>query len=130
LTFTIANSRPSFVTEPELRTAEPPDEFDVYELVILRRPDDAPPLDDEAAELLQRQHLGHFASMKEAGYMRVAGPLDNQPDESWRGICLYQVGSLEEARRLAESDPAVRAGRFSIDVMNWYTAKGALPFPA
>jgi uncharacterized protein YciI len=118
------------VTEPELRTAEPPDEFDVYELVILRRPDDAPPLDDEAAELLQRQHLGHFASMKEAGYMRVAGPLDNQPDESWRGICLYQVGSLEEARRLAQSDPAVRAGRFSIDVMNWYTAKGALPFPA
>jgi uncharacterized protein len=127
-TFTIANSKPSSVTDGEPRTAESPDEFDVYELVILRRPADAPLIDDAAAELLQRQHLGHFATMKEAGYLKVAGPLENQPDESWRGICLYQVGSLDEARRLAESDPAVRAGRFSIDVMNWYTLKGALSF--
>ena len=118
------------MTDAEPRTADPPDDFDVYELVVLRRPAHLPPIDDAAAELLQRQHLGHFATMKDAGYLKVAGPLDDQPDESWRGICLYQVGSLEEARRLAQSDPAVRAGRFSIDVMNWYTAKGALPFPA
>jgi uncharacterized protein len=116
------------VSEVEPRTAEPPDEFDVYELVILRRPADLPVIDDATAELFQRQHLGHFATMKEAGYMKVAGPLDDQPDESWRGVCLYQVGSLAEARRLAESDPAVRAGRFTIDVMNWYTKKGALLF--
>jgi uncharacterized protein YciI len=116
------------VTDAEPRTAEPPEEFDVYELVILRRPVDVPPVDDATAELFQRQHLGHFAAMKEAGYLKVAGPLEDQPDESWRGVCLYQVGSLAEARRLAESDPAVRAGRFSIDVMNWYTRKGAVLF--
>jgi uncharacterized protein len=118
------------VSNEEPRTAEPPDEFDVYELVVLRRPINAPAIDDATAELFQRQHLGHFATMKEAGYMKVAGPLDNQPDENWRGVCLYQVGSLAEARRLAESDPAVRAGRFVVDVMNWYTAKGAIPFPS
>jgi uncharacterized protein len=116
------------VADAEPRTAEPPDEFDVYELVLLRRPSDLPAIDDATAELFQRQHLGHFATMKEAGYLKVAGPLDDQPDESWRGVCLYQVGSLAEARRLAESDPAVRAGRFSIDVMSWYTKKGALHF--
>jgi uncharacterized protein YciI len=116
------------VTESEPRTAEPPEEFDVYELVVLRRPADLPTIDDATADLLQRQHLGHFANMKEAGYLKVAGPLVDQPDESWRGICLYQVGSLAEARRLAESDPAVRAGRFSIDVMNWFTQRGALRF--
>jgi uncharacterized protein len=116
------------VSDGDARTAEPPDEFDVYELVILRRPVDAPDIDNATAELYQAQHLGHFATMKEAGYLKVAGPLDEQPDESWRGLCLYQVGSLVEARRLAESDPAVRAGRFSIDVMNWYTAKNALTF--
>jgi uncharacterized protein YciI len=127
-TFIIANSKHSSVTDEEPRTAEPPDEFDVYELVILRRPANAAPIDEATAELFQRQHLGHFATMKEAGHLKVAGPLENQPDQSWRGICIYQVGSLEEARRLAESDPAVRAGRFSIDVMNWYTQKGALTF--
>jgi uncharacterized protein len=109
--------------------AEPPAEFDAYELVLLRRPEDRAEIDDMTAERLQGQHLGHFAAMKRAGHLKVAGPLDDQPDDSWRGICLYQVGSLEEARRLAELDPAVRAGRFTVDVMSWYTAKGALLFP-
>jgi uncharacterized protein YciI len=110
-------------------TAGPPAEFDVYELVLLRRPENRPEVDDETAERLQGQHLGHFAAMKKAGHLKVAGPLDDQPDESWRGICLYKVGSLKEARRLAELDPAVRAGQFTVDVMSWYTAKGALSFP-
>jgi uncharacterized protein YciI len=116
--------------EDEPRTDEPPAEFDVYELIVLRRSPDAPPLDEATENLIQSQHLGHFAAMKDAGYLKVAGPLTEQPDDSWRGICLYQVGSLSEARRLAESDPAVRAGRFTIDTMNWYTAKGALTFPS
>jgi uncharacterized protein len=110
------------------RSAEPPAEFDVYELVLLRRAEGRPEIDDETADRLQRQHLGHFAAMKEAGHLKVAGPLDEQPDDSWRGICLYQVGSTDEVRRLAEQDPAVRAGRFRIEVMQWYTAKGALGF--
>jgi uncharacterized protein len=110
-------------------TAEPPAAFDTYELVLLRLSETAPALDDDAAAQLQRQHLGHFAAMRAAGHLKVAGPLSDQPDESWRGICLYQVGSLQEARRLAELDPAVKAGRFRVEVMTWRTARGALRFP-
>lgn len=110
------------------RTAEPPAEFDVYQLVVLRRPANRPTYDEATEELLQSQHLGHFATMTEAGLMRVAGPLSDQPDQSMRGICIYQVGSVDEARRYAEDDPAVKAGLFTIDVMTWRTAKGAIPF--
>ena len=109
-------------------TAEPPTEFDFYEFVLLRRAPNPPLIDEEAAELLQRQHLGHLSAMRDAGHLKVAGPFGDQPDEGWRGLCLYQVGSLEEARRLAEGDPAVRAGRFAVDVMHWYTRKGAVRF--
>jgi uncharacterized protein YciI len=112
----------------EPRTAEPPAEFDTYQLVILRRPSDPPAYDEETRALLQRQHLGHFATMKDAGHMGVAGPLSDQPDDSLRGVCVYQVGSVEEARRLAESDPAVRAGVFEVGVMTWRTATGAMAF--
>jgi uncharacterized protein YciI len=66
--------------------------------------------------------------MKDAGHLKVAGPIGDQPDEGWRGLCFYQVGSLDEARRFAESDPAVRAGRLVVDVMHWYTKKGAVRF--
>jgi len=112
-----------------LPTAEPPLEFDVYELVLLRRGDRATAIDGDELERLQGQHLGHLAAMKDAGHLRVAGPLSEQPDDDWRGVSLYQVGSLDEARRLAESDPSVRAGRLRVDVMHWYTEKGAVTFP-
>jgi uncharacterized protein YciI len=109
-----------------LPTAEPPSEFDTYELVLLRRSQTAPALDDASTELLQRQHLGHLEAMRSAGHLLVAGPLSDQPDDEWRGVCIYRVGSLDEARRLATSDPAVRADRLTVEVMHWYTPKGAI----
>jgi uncharacterized protein YciI len=73
---------------------------------------------------LQRQHLGYFAKMRTAGFMMVAGPILG--DDAIAGISIYTAASVEEARELAEADPAVRAGRFRIEVMSWLTAKGAL----
>jgi uncharacterized protein YciI len=94
-------------------TAEPPAEFDVYQLVIIRRPESIPELTEEEEDRLQALHLGHLFAMMEAGHMLVAGPLTDQPDESWRGVSIYQVGSVEEARRLAEDEVAAEAGRRS-----------------
>lgn len=103
-----------------------PGEFDTYQLVLLVRPPDQPVLDDDAAKALGLQHLGHFRKMHAAGYLRVAGPIDD--DDEIAGICLYQADSLERAQRLAEDDPAVAAGRFIIRAMTWYTQRGALDF--
>ena len=110
------------------RTAEPPAEFDAYELVLLLHPDDGPELDEEAADLLQSQHLGHLATMGEEGHLKVAGPLGGAADRRLRGIGVYQVGSIERARELAEQDPAVRAGLLAVEVLPWYTKAGALVF--
>jgi len=104
-------------------TADPPSEFDSYQLVLLVRAD-APVLDEQASTELGRQHLGHFRKMSAAGFLRIAGPIGG--DEEIAGICLYQAGSEERALKLAEDDPAVRAGRFVPRVMTWWTAKGAL----
>ena len=63
--------------------------------------------------------------MREQGHLLLAGPFSDQADETLRGFCLYRT-SVEETRRLAESDPSVRAGRMAVDVMGWWTARGAL----
>jgi uncharacterized protein YciI len=110
--------------EPSWAPAAAPSDFDTYELILLVRPQDQPVLDEDAEKALALQHLGHFRKMHAAGYLKVAGPIGD--DEEIAGICLYQAGSLEQARRLAEDDPAVRAGRFVVRAMTWRTQKGAL----
>ena len=113
--------------EPVRDPSVPPADFDVYQLILLQIAPGRADLDDEASAAIGRQHLGHFGKMKAAGYLQVAGPVDN--DDEIAGICLYQAGSAERARRLAEDDPAVRAGRFVVRAMDLYTQRGALEFP-
>jgi uncharacterized protein len=107
--------------------ADPPASMERYSLVILKRPANggAKVADPEA---VQRAHLGHLQAMARAGKLVVAGPFDDQADPRLRGLCLYRTG-IEEARRLANEDPAVKAGRLEVEVLSWWVEKGAMTFP-
>lgn len=76
----------------------------------------------EEAEKIQQQHMAHLTKMAEEKKMAIAGPLLDNTD--LRGICIYTVESLEEAKRLAESDPAVVSGRLMVEVHPWMSARG------
>jgi uncharacterized protein YciI len=116
------------MTDNEVPETDPPSRFDEYELVLLWTPADCVELEGEAAESLQRQHLGHLGAMRAKGALLVAGPLRGQPDPRLRGICIYRTGSIAATRKLAESDPAVQAGQLEVDAMTWLTRPGALAF--
>jgi uncharacterized protein len=103
-------------------------EFDTYSLALLRRGPRALEFSEEELERLQAQHLAHLDAMRERGVLLVAGPFRDQPDETFRGLCLYRT-DLEDTRRLAEEDPSVQAGRMAVDVMTWLTKKGEVDFP-
>lgn len=105
----------------------PPAEFDQYQLVLLERAEVPPELDDQTAARIQRQHLGHFARMRAANLLMVAGPV--RGDDAIAGICLYRAGTPERATKLAEDDPAVRAGLYVPRVRTWFTAKDAIRWP-
>jgi uncharacterized protein len=102
-------------------------ELERYSFVLLRRGPRAQEFSGEELDRLQEAHLAHLDTMKKRGVMAVAGPFSEQPDETWRGFCLFTV-ELEEARRLAESDPSVQAGRMAVEAFNWWTKKGAISF--
>jgi uncharacterized protein YciI len=102
-------------------------DFESYAFVLLRRPADAPDLPEQELDRIQEQHLAHLAAMADAGKLVAAGPFSDQPDDSLRGLCFYATG-VEEARELAGRDPAVEAGRLAVDVMTWWTEKGAVTF--
>jgi uncharacterized protein YciI len=105
-----------------------PDAFDVYTLVLLRRPPDAPQMSDEELDELQVRHLAYRAELKRQGVIVANGPFDSQSDVSMRGLSIFAC-DLAEAARLSDGDPSVQAGRLAYDVMEWWVGAGTLAFP-
>ena len=105
-----------------------PDAFDVYTLVLLRRPADAPEMAEDELDALQARHLAYRAQLRKDGVLVANGPLGEQSDESLRGLSIFSC-DLEEARRLSDLDPSVQAGRLTYDVFEWWVAAGTLAFP-
>ena len=105
-----------------------PDAFDVYTLVVLRRPPDAPEMPDEELEALQARHLAYRAELRRQGVLVANGPLGEQSDVSMRGLSIFAC-DLVEAARLSDGDPSVQAGRLAYDLFEWWVGAGTLAFP-
>jgi len=105
-----------------------PAAFDVYTLVLLRRPADAPDMQEAELDALQSRHLAYRAKLRNDGVLVANGPLGEQSDESLRGISIFAC-DLGEARRLSDLDPSVQAGRLTFDVFEWWVAAGTFAFP-
>ncbi|MCG9721714.1 YciI family protein [Shewanella sp. Isolate7] len=73
---------------------------------------------EEEAERLQRAHLDNITRLAEAGKLVLAGPF--LEEGSLRGIYIFNVTSVEEAKALTESDPAIKAGRLVMELHPWY----------
>jgi len=101
--------------------------FDEFTVVLLLTPPDAPVLEDAAAADLQDAHLAYLAALHESGQLLAAGPLPGEPRRRFRGLNIFGTGP-DEARLLAEQDPAVRAGQFELEILPWLVPAGALGF--
>lgn len=72
----------------------------------------------DSAMIIQKGHMDNIERMAKEGKLIVAGPfLDNG---ELRGIYIFNVESVEEAKALTESDPAINAGRLVMELHPWY----------
>lgn len=106
-----------------------PSEMETYQLVLLVRAPTWKKLPAEESAALQAAHLAHLTKMGDAGHAVVCGPFADQQDPGLRGACIYGVGSVAEARALAEADPVVKAGQLRIEAVTWWVGKGYMTFP-
>ena len=74
---------------------------------------------------LQKAHLANIKRLAEMKKLVVAGPFGD--NTSLRGIFVFRVASIDEAKALAETDPAVQAGRLVIEMHPWLVPEGILP---
>ena len=80
--------------------------------------------DKATAAELQKGHLAYMDSLHKQGKLVMAGPfMDSAPA---RGIVVYRVKDVAEAKALAADDPAVKAGRLVLEAYPWMTFKGIL----
>ena len=73
--------------------------------------------EDETSKM-QIAHMENISRLAEEGLLVAAGPfLDN---ETLRGIYIFDVPTIEEARKLTETDPMIKSGRLEMELNTWY----------
>jgi len=73
---------------------------------------------EEEAQRIQRAHLDNIKRLADEGMLTLAGPFFDDGD--LRGVFVFNVKTVEEAQKLINSDPAIKAGRLVMELHPWY----------
>ena len=74
---------------------------------------------------------GHFANMErlaKEGKLALAGPFAKDPD-GWRGLFVFAVESIDEAKALAATDPVIVNGEMVAEYHAWYASAATMLIP-
>lgn len=124
-----ACAEPSAVTPPQasdgyneaLAAELGADEYGMrsYVMVILKTgPEDANITDAEQRKEIFTGHFANMATLAEAQQLVLAGPFIE--GEGKRGLYIFNVKTIEEAKELVMTDPAVAAGIFVPEYTKYY----------
>ena len=67
---------------------------------------------------LMKGHFGMINRLAAEGKLIVAGPFSEGGE--FRGIYLFDVKTVDEAKKLTETDPSIKEGYFKVDFIKWY----------
>lgn len=70
-------------------------------------------------------HMANMGKLVEEKKLIVAGPLGKN-DKTYRGIFILNTKSIDEAKEILATDPAVKAKLLDAELFNWY-GSAALP---
>jgi uncharacterized protein YciI len=98
-----------------------------YVLVILR----TGPTRVAEGKTRDAMFAGHFANMQrlaDAGRLVVAGPFDDGGGD-WRGLFVFAVDSIDQAKALVATDPVIQQGEMVAEYHRWYGSAAAMMLP-
>lgn len=73
-------------------------------------------------------HMANINRLADEGKLVVAGPFMKN-DKNYRGIFIFNVSTVEEAKALVETDPAVKANIFEAELTPWYCSAALMAVP-
>jgi uncharacterized protein YciI len=113
---------PWMIRADAIHEAATPQAMEQYTLALMNRGEKWDPASPEYKELL-KPHLALIGKLTTEGTMALAGPLRDEGE--LKGIFIYSVGA-EQAAKLVQEDPLVKAGYLKPEMHPWITAKGVL----
>jgi uncharacterized protein YciI len=108
--------------DPVLAASVEADDYGMknYVMAILRTgPKDSIITDKAQRAELFRGHMENIKRLASEKKLVVAGPFGKN-DLTYRGLFILNVKTIEEARALCNTDPAVAAGIFELTLIPWY----------
>jgi len=81
--------------------------------------------DKKITDSLFKGHMDNIGRLVAAGKMVIAGPLGKN-SLTYRGIFIFNVKTVAEARALLITDPAVHSKLLDAEIIEWY-GSAALP---
>ena len=114
-----ATGAPNSAYDPALAKTVGADEHGMrsYVLVVLKTGPNRAPAGPERDEMFK----GHFANMQRLsaeGKLVLAGPFDGV--DGWRGLFIFAVDDIDEARQLVATDPVVAKGEMVAEFHKYY----------
>lgn len=116
-------------TDAEAQSVEKKEEFSMrsYFMGFLKRGPNWTAERTPEIEEIGKGHMAHIGKMAAAGDLIIAGPFVQGEDATkgaLAGIFIFDVPTKEAAIALMKDDPAVKAGRLTIEVLEWYGPAG------
>ncbi|MFN3487941.1 MAG: YciI family protein [Emticicia sp.] len=99
-----------------------------YVMALLKRGPRRWMIDSVMASNLQKAHIANIGRLADEGKLVVAGPFTDTTD--LKGIYVFDVKTIEEAQKLCETDPAIKAGSLMMELHPWYGSAAMLQIPA
>lgn len=112
-------------SEDVMKKTETPTKYMTAYLAFLVRGEKWTPEKTPQTEEIQKGHMANISRLAEMKKLVVAGPFGD--NGKLRGIFVFRVASMEEARSLTMTDPAVQSGRLALDLHPWLVPEGILP---
>jgi uncharacterized protein len=99
-----------------------------YVVAILKTgPNDSKITGAERTEMF-KGHMSNIGRLADEGKLAVAGPFGKN-DATFRGIFILNTASVDEARKLVETDPVVKAGIMVVDLFPWFGSASLMATP-
>ncbi len=89
-----------------------------YVLAILKTGENLTATKEESKKAFNG-HMENMRKLVTEGKLIVAGPMGKN-DKTYRGIFIFDVPTIEEATKLVNTDPAIKAKLLSVDLYEWY----------